>query len=79
MFVIVSLCPFPYRAFAVSEEDVPVNEEAEQTERRLLHEYKSKLTVDGETYPGTSTSEEDWESQKTGRFQYTLLPVTWTS
>ena len=73
--VIVSLCPFPYRAFAVSEEDVPVNEEAEQAERRLLHEYKSKLTVDGETYPDPSTFEEGWESEKTGRFHWPSIYI----
>lgn len=72
--VIVSLCPFPYRAFAVSE-DVPVNEEAEQAERRLLHEYKSKLTVDGETYPDPSTFEEGWESDKTGCFHWPSIYI----
>ena len=41
----------------------------------LLHEYKSKLTVDGLTYPDPSTFEEGWESGKTGRCQWPSIYI----
>ncbi|KAK7115821.1 uncharacterized protein [Littorina saxatilis] len=45
-------------------------QDAEQAERRLLHEYKSKLSVDNQVYPDPYTFEEGWLPEETGRFQW---------
>ncbi|KAK7089418.1 uncharacterized protein [Littorina saxatilis] len=64
------------RSWAAFESDTPVDDEAEQRERRLLGEYKSKLTVDGETYPDPATFDDGWLSEETGRFSWPSLYIS---
>ncbi|KAK7088009.1 hypothetical protein V1264_021987 [Littorina saxatilis] len=51
--------------YAAIESNVPVDQDAEQAERRLLHEYKSKLSVDNQVYPDPYTFEEGWLPEET--------------
>ncbi|XP_070174291.1 uncharacterized protein [Littorina saxatilis] len=47
-----------------------MDQDAEQAERRLLHEYKGKLSVDNQVYPDPYTFEGGWLPEETGRFQW---------
>ncbi|XP_045161885.2 uncharacterized protein LOC123526703 [Mercenaria mercenaria] len=54
------------RAFCVWEENLPVDEKAEQAEQRLLQEYKAKLHVDKEVVPDPFSLKVGWKGEKTG-------------
>jgi hypothetical protein len=43
------------RVFAAYEDDVPVDADAEQAEKRLYREYIARLTQDGSEYPDPMT------------------------
>ena len=44
-----------FRAFALYEEDTPVDKEVEERYRQTLNEYKKKLIIDDKTYPDPFT------------------------
>ena len=55
-----------YREFCVWEENLPVDESAELAEKRLLHEYKEKLLVEGDIVPDPFSLTSGWKGEKTG-------------
>lgn len=58
------------------ETEVPIDDGAEQAERRLLGEYTHKLTVDGHVYPDPATFEDGWESEESGRFLWPSINIS---
>ncbi|WAR14875.1 PUS3-like protein [Mya arenaria] len=52
------------RAFCVWEENLPVNENAELAEKRLLQEYKKKLVLDGDVVPDPFSISSGWKGEK---------------
>ncbi|XP_052820515.1 uncharacterized protein LOC128246371 [Mya arenaria] len=53
-----------YLAFCVWEENLPVNENAELAEKRLLQEYKKKLVLDGDVVPDPFSISSGWKGEK---------------
>ncbi|KAK7090434.1 uncharacterized protein [Littorina saxatilis] len=64
------------RSWAAFESDTPIDDEAEERERRLLDEYKRKLAVDGDVYPDPATFEDGWLTEETGRFSWPSIYIS---
>ncbi|XP_052261521.1 uncharacterized protein LOC127865652 [Dreissena polymorpha] len=64
------------RAFCVWEENLPVNEKAEQAEQRLLDEYKRKLEVEGEVIPDPFALSSGWKGEGAGMSLWPSVYVT---
>ena len=67
---------FYFRAFCAWEENLTIDEKAEEAEQRLLSEYRQKLTINQETIPDPFSLSNGWNGEKNGMSSWPSIYIT---
>ena len=74
LFVIIVY--YFFRAFATHENGEPINSDKEHIERKLLDEYKAKLSINDKILPGPIDLKEGWIGEEAGMKLWPQLYLT---